>query len=79
MILHGLSSVTNVCLLIICDYFYQSGYYSYLIKEGLSGVRMLEMALGYVIYVVQKLGLVFVKLFYKNIVNPSAEVTIKHY
>jgi len=29
----------------ICDYLYQYGYYSYLIKVGFGDVRMLEVAL----------------------------------
>jgi len=42
MIWHGLSSIKYWSLFIICGYFYQSVYYSYLIRIGLSGVRMLE-------------------------------------
>jgi len=59
---HDWSSIGYWSLFIICNYLYLSVYYSYLIKVGLSGVRKLEIALHYLIYVVrlvQKLGLVY--------------------
>jgi len=61
MIWYGWSSNENWNLFIICDYLYQSGYYSYLIKVGLGEVRMLDVRsfalfdLG-CFWVVQKLG-----------------------
>jgi hypothetical protein len=54
-------------LFIICDYLYQSGYYSYLIKVGLgwskdanSDFALYEI---YAVKVAEKLGLLLEKLF----------------
>ncbi len=59
MIWNGWSSIKYWSLFIICNYLHQLGYYSYLIKIGLGGVGMIEVALWYLTYfarVVQKLG-----------------------
>ncbi len=48
---HIWSSIQYWSLFIICNYFYQFCFYTYLIKVDFGEVRMLEAALRYSIYV----------------------------
>jgi len=59
----------------ICDYLYQTGYYSYLIKVGLGGVRLLDVAFLYFNLCCAKVRVGLEKLFYEIMPDDVLKIT----